>query len=416
MFLGIVIGLLLSLAQAITTGTTLANVPLSLPLQWDSTSLPTSVVIDANWRWLNGDKLEGQGDAQGMESAYGVKSDGRSLTLRYSTTNQYGTNIGSRLYLLDAAKTKYFGFNLLDREFSFDLEFDLVCGLNFALYFSEMPLDGGLDAAYGTGYYDAQCASDIKYVGSQLNSQNWGMCGVEMDIFEGNRYASAMTPHNCKTSPLVCKDPLTCGSGSNRYKGTCDKDGADFNPYRAGNLELYGPGKQVDTTKKFTVHTRFHAPNGVLERIERLYTQNGKTLSVHNMTDASIAAQKTKFGEKNHHQELGGLKAMGEAFKRGSMVLVISLWDDTTAQMAWLDGVYPPGSSSPGAKRGPCPITDAMTLRKTVPNSSATVSNLNVKALTKSSPSPSPAPAPSPAPKPVLPVEQHCRSWRCQCE
>lgn len=46
---------------------------------------------------------------------------------------------------------------------------------------------------------------------------------------------------------------------------------------------------------------------------------------------------------------------MGEAFKR-KMVLVISFWDDTSpAHMQWLDGVYPQGSTKPGALRGPCP-------------------------------------------------------------
>jgi hypothetical protein len=45
---------------------------------------------------------------------------------------------------------------------------------------------------------------------------------------------------------------------------------------------------------------------------------------------------------------------MGDAFKR-KMVFVISFWDDTSdAHMLWLDGVYPKGSTQPGAKRGPC--------------------------------------------------------------
>lgn len=406
---GIVIALLLcchGVSAAISIGTTLPNVPLPLPLQWDNTTLATSAVIDANWRWLNGDKLEGQGDATAMRQTYGVSAEGNALTLRYVTVNPYGTNVGSRLYLLAANKQTYQGFNLLHREFSFDILFNLPCGLNAAVYFSEMPADGGLAAAYGTGYYDAQCAEDLKLNGAELNSQRFGMCGVEMDIFEGNQYASAFTPHNCKQSPYVCKDDLNCGRGSHRYSGTCDKDGADYNMYRAGRTNEYGPGLTLDTTKKFTLHTRFHAPTGVLERIERLFTQNGKTWSVFNMTDATIAAQKTKFGETNHHQSLGGLKAMGEAFARGKMTLVMSLWDDTFAQMAWLDGVYPPGSTAPGAKRGPCPPTNAMQLRQSVPDSYVTYSNLRVRSLGAPA-----APSPTPSPNPPKQGEP----WLCHC-
>ena len=82
------------------------------------------------------------------------------------------------------------------------------------------------------------------------------------------------------------------------------------------------------------------------------------------------------------------------------MTLVMSLWDDTTAKMAWLDGVYPPGATSPGSKRGPCPVTDAMELRKTVPNSYVTYSNIKVTSLSTS---------PVPQPKPLG------ERWLCDC-
>eukprot|EP00931_Biecheleriopsis_adriatica_P083684 TRINITY_DN5733_c0_g1_i1.p1 TRINITY_DN5733_c0_g1~~TRINITY_DN5733_c0_g1_i1.p1 ORF type:complete len:122 (+),score=31.65 TRINITY_DN5733_c0_g1_i1:51-368(+) len=49
---------------------------------------------------------------------------------------------------------------------------------------------------------------------------------------------------------------------------------------------------------------------------------------------------------------------MGEALERG-MVLVMSLWDDSLANMLWLDSDYPLGepASKPGVARGPCLTT-----------------------------------------------------------
>ncbi len=50
------------------------------------------------------------------------------------------------------------------------------------------------------------------------------------------------------------------------------------------------------------------------------------------ITDAFCHDTKNLFEDYNHHEELGGLKKMGEALKRG-MVLVMSLWDDHAAHM-----------------------------------------------------------------------------------
>lgn len=52
----------------------------------------------------------------------------------------------------------------------------------------------------------------------------------------------------------MCKG-LPCGEGTDRYKGQCDKDGCDYNPYRAGVKDFYGPNKTVDSTKELTVVT-----------------------------------------------------------------------------------------------------------------------------------------------------------------
>ena len=44
---------------------------------------------------------------------------------------------------------------------------------------------------------------------------------------------------------------------------------------------------------------------------------------------------------------------MGDALGRG-VVLVMSLWDDHDANMQWLDGVTPKGSTKEGSMRGSC--------------------------------------------------------------
>ena len=81
----------------------------------------------------------------------------------------------------------------------------------------------------------------------------------------------------------MCKG-LPCGEGTDRYKGQCDKDGCDYNPYRAGVKDFFGPGSgfKVDTTQKFTIVTEFHTSDntdtGDLVEIRRKFVQNGKVI------------------------------------------------------------------------------------------------------------------------------------------
>jgi cellulose 1,4-beta-cellobiosidase len=82
-----------------------------------------------------------------------------------------------------------------------------------------MDEDGGMakypgnkaGAAYGTGYCDAQCPHDIKMINGEANMMGWkgnpadptsgtgawGTCCSEMDIWESNSMAQALTPHVC---------------------------------------------------------------------------------------------------------------------------------------------------------------------------------------------------------------------------
>ena len=64
-----------------------------------------------------------------------------------------------------------------DLEFTFDVDLsNLPCGLNGALYFVSMDADGGMKkysgnkagAKYGTGYCDAQCPRDLKFINGEV--------------------------------------------------------------------------------------------------------------------------------------------------------------------------------------------------------------------------------------------------------
>lgn len=162
-------------------------------------SVSGSVVLDANWRWLHttegytncytGNQWDATlcpDDATCAENCaldgadyggtYGISTSGNALTLKFITNGQQ-KNVGSRVYLL-ADDSTYEMFELLNKEFTFDVDVsNLPCGLNGALYFSEMDADGGMSkyptnkagAKYGTGYCDSQCPRDIKFINGEVS-------------------------------------------------------------------------------------------------------------------------------------------------------------------------------------------------------------------------------------------------------
>ncbi|KAE8453227.1 hypothetical protein EG329_011294 [Mollisiaceae sp. DMI_Dod_QoI] len=359
-----------------------------------------SIVIDANWRWLHttsgytncytgnawnaticpdGVKCAANCALDGADysGTYGITTTGNALKLNFITKGTQ-TNVGSRTYLMAAgSQTKYQMFQLLNQEFTFDVDVsNLPCGLNGALYFSEMDEDGGMarfstnkaGAKYGTGYCDAQCPQDVKFINGQANSVGWnasandvnagsgqyGSCCNEMDIWEANVVSAAYTPHPCSVAQQTRCSGTDCGINA-RYSSLCDADGCDFNSYRMGDTSFYGAGMTIDTTKKFTVVTQFitndGTSGGTLSEIRRFYVQNGVVIpnsqstvagvEGNSLTDSWCGAQKTAFGDQNVFQTKGGLATMGAALKKG-MVLVMSVWDDHTASMLWLDAPYPP--------------------------------------------------------------------------
>eukprot|EP00419_Tripos_fusus_P001389 CAMPEP_0172670420 /NCGR_PEP_ID=MMETSP1074-20121228/10289_1 /TAXON_ID=2916 /ORGANISM="Ceratium fusus, Strain PA161109" /LENGTH=672 /DNA_ID=CAMNT_0013487333 /DNA_START=55 /DNA_END=2073 /DNA_ORIENTATION=- len=445
-----------------------------------------SVTMDAQWRWLHdarpnkfkncisgsppewdsgvcsgaagcaeGCALEGI-SATDYKHVYGVSEVPDGISLRFRT----GEAVGSRVYVMEDENT-YKMFTLLNKEFSIDVEgADLVCGMNGAIYLVEMEANGGMGtngnaagASLGTGYCDAQCPHDLKFINGLANLEGWhevktgpvgkhGACCAEMDIWEANTKATALTTHACDEPGL-----LRCtGEGSNqcgdvkgdcdcclekwcsccgRYEGNCDKDGCDFNPFRLGAEEFYGKGSgfTVDASKKVTIVTQFLTSDGTdtgdLVEIRRLYVQDGKVIknaqttnlgkSFDSITDEMCQAQTKGFGmPHDDFTKKGGLKGMGKALGRG-MVLVLSLWDDLATKMHWLDSVSPENNpdwphDKPGVKRGPCPASggNPHELRSMHGTATVTYSNIKVGEI-DSTYGDSAIPAPAPFPRPPQP-------------
>lgn len=160
-----------------------------------------AVTLDSNWRWTHVSDgytncytgntwntsvcTSGAAcakscvvDGANYQQTYGISSSGNALTLKFVTKGGENTNVGSRVYLM-ASESRYQMFNLLNKEFTFDVDVSqLPCGLNGALYFVQMDADGGMSkysgnkagAKYGTGYCDSQCPRDIKYINGEVRS------------------------------------------------------------------------------------------------------------------------------------------------------------------------------------------------------------------------------------------------------
>ncbi|KAK4454028.1 glycoside hydrolase [Podospora aff. communis PSN243] len=383
------------------------------------TTVNGEITIDSNWRWVHDTKgysncYSGNSwnttickdpkscasncavDGADYSGTYGASTSGNALTINFITKGEYSTNIGSRFYLMNGA-TKYQMFTLLGNEFTFDVDVSRVgCGLNGALYFVSMDEDGGLSkysgnkagAKYGTGYCDAQCPRDLKFINGEANVGKWvessndpnagvggyGSCCTEMDIWEANSVSTAYTPHPCTTVGQHRCEGDKCGGtySAERYAGTCDPDGCDFNSYRQGVRDFYGKGMTVDTSKKMTVVTQFlKGSNGELSEIKRYYVQNGKVIENsestiegnpgNSITPEFCAAQKVAFGDQDIHEAKGGFPQMSKGLA-APMVLVMSLWDDHNSNMLWLDSTFPTDADpeAPGKGRGSCDISSGV--------------------------------------------------------
>lgn len=151
------------------------------------TSRQAKLTLDANWRWIHstsgstncytGNQWNSQFCSDPVQcaqqcalegvsldkyrSTYGIHQVQDGVRMQFVTDHQYGTNVGARLYVMDEGSNddKYKLFYLKNREFSFDVDLsELKCGMNGAMYFSEMAANGGkglghnqAGAKYGTG-------------------------------------------------------------------------------------------------------------------------------------------------------------------------------------------------------------------------------------------------------------------------
>jgi len=390
-----------------------------------------SVTIDSNWRWTHkrGEttncytgnlwdtatcpdpetcwkNCEIEGADTEYESTYGVRTDGKALNLTFVTDGPYSKNVGSRVYLLDSDKETYKIFKLKNREFTFDVDVSrLGCGLNGALYFVDMDPDGGKSrfgdkntagAKYGTGYCDAQCPHDLKWINGMPNVVDWipqetdenaglgkmGTCCTELDMWEANSISTAYTMHSCNVTQQTECSGIACGDNAgavtpeaHRFEGYCDKNGCDFATTRMGDRDFYGPGSKfkLDTTKPMTVVTQFitddGTDSGTVNEVRRHYVQNGKKIEnphfdlLGNKHD-SITQQfcedwvgTTKDG--TNFIQKGGMTDVDRSLEKG-VVLVMSLWDDHFANMLWLDSTYPTDSKDPTNYRGSCGIDSGL--------------------------------------------------------
>ncbi|KAJ7833035.1 concanavalin A-like lectin/glucanase domain-containing protein [Mycena olivaceomarginata] len=388
------------------------------------TTQSSSIVIDANWRWTHqgatgttncytGNTWDATLCPDGktcaancaVDGTYGITTNGNSLTMKFVTVSQQ-PNIGSRVYLL--APGSHLDKHLILKGHRFDVDVSqLPCGLNGALYFAQMDADGGVAKSngankagpkYGTGYCDAQCPRDIKFINGVANSQagspvrmivrrhpvvfcdggtnsspaaNAGTvrsCCPEMDVW----ISSAYTPHSCTTLGQSTCTGSAC-SAPNSTQGTCDQAGCDFNSYRMGVTNFYGPGMTVDTNHK---DHRRHSNGRVIPNSNS--TIAGVTGNA--ITDSFCAAQKSAFGDTNTFASKGGLATMSRAASAG-MVLVMSIWDDHAANMLWLDAPYPPNksASAPGVTRGTCAANSGAPTTVESQNANAQVTYSNIK-------------------------------------
>jgi len=387
--------------------------------------LPGSIVMDMQWRWLHNQggytnclvggewnpqycpdaetcsktcALEGL-DLDAYSQTYGVDPITGGVKLHYIAPEGA---IASRVYLLENDNS-YRMFKLKNREITVTVDVStLPCGLNGAIYFVEMPQNGGLDgnlntagAKYGTGYCDAQCPRGMKFVKNLADVEDYkkitvktpelkeiqvgpvgkyGACCAEMDLYEANREASAYTAHPCKFEGVErCVGEEECGNKDKGYMSDCDKDGCAWNDYRNGNKHFFGNGPEnaVDTSKPVTLVTQFITDDGTdagdLKEIRRVWIQDGKVIDSakatniphggDSITDEYCDVAAKTFNETSYtFPKNGGLKSMGEALERG-MVLTMSVWDDSLSRMLWLDAakdVITEDTKDPGVIRGPC--------------------------------------------------------------
>ena len=97
------------------------------------------------------------------------------------------------------------------------------------------------------------------------------------------------------------------------------------------------------------------------------------------ISDEMCEIHKDIMGDQNDFKKKGAMKGMSDSLDKG-MALVMSLWDDSAAQMLWLDSTYPTDKTTIGGPRGTCPITSGKPadVRAQSPNAYVKYSDIRV--------------------------------------
>jgi cellulose 1,4-beta-cellobiosidase len=111
--------------------------------------------------------------------------------LKYYNYLDYSMSKGARLFMLRPDGKQYNLFKLLNKEISFEVDVSkLPCGISADMKFVAMDSNGGFNrlqgntagAAYGTGYCDASCPRDMRFVNGQVGNFGCSVIFCQDDI------------------------------------------------------------------------------------------------------------------------------------------------------------------------------------------------------------------------------------------
>ena len=207
---------------------------------------------------------------------------------------------GGRVYIGDSPSDTimtelFYQMPLLGKRLTLDVDLSRVgCNCNGALYFVSMPAHNSAQQPAPGEHGDYYC--DANAVG--------GTYCPEMDVLEANKHAMSSTAHTCEyVAP--------------RYYPSCDGAGCGTNILDV-DINAYGPGKQINTNKPFTLSTSFiQGENNLLSTVTNTFSQ---------------ASQSFEFNACNPDY----LQWMG--YSLPGIVMTMSLWGTGPGGLAWLDG------------------------------------------------------------------------------
>jgi len=360
-----------------------------------------NVTLDANWRLLHDDNqrrrcfsngnwdkslcsdpetcawscaVEGV-NRDGYESLYGVTLEPHDgIRMRHMARRTHTAHGSMRLYIMED-ESSYKVFKLKNREFAFEVDTSrLPCGLRGSVYFVSMNPDGHMvggntaGARFGTGYCDAHCPRDLQFVAGEANILDWdpeantgryGHCCSELHLWRANAQKASMSMHPCSVDKATRCQGDACGSTTSW--GLCQgRGGCELPALGRSGDNLFGGGGSIDTTKPFTVVTRFltddGSDTGELFGIQRFFVQDGRIID--NVADDSggaavteaycMAQMATSGGRQRRGSEMWNgqsLHSLGEALDRG-MVMVLALEDESGG----------PELTAAGTHLVPCPV------------------------------------------------------------